>query len=92
MKTFVSIFHNPETDDTYAAIIQDDKCFCYSHFGQHSKIVLSYLRDSNASKLTGDSISLWNEVKSIYREEKPELIDDVEFNNIIDNEQIIFEL
>lgn len=92
MKTLISIFHNPETDDTFAGIIQGDRCFCYSHIGQHSGISKSYLKDSYAAKITEETISLWYEIKEAYNDCIPILIDDVEFMNIVENKSIIFSL
>lgn len=92
MKTLITLCYNPETDDLFAAIIQDGRCFCYGYIGQHSQIAESYLRASDAAKITEDGIDLWNEVKSVYSGFEPTLIDYLEFISIIDNEQIKFKL
>lgn len=92
MKTFITIFHNPETDDTFAGIIQDERCFCYSQIGQHSSVSMGYLEESDAATINIDSLAVWQEVKEIYNDYELTLLSKAEFINVINNEQIKFGL
>lgn len=92
MNPKISLFYNPETDDLFAVIIQDGKCFCYSHIGQHSSISKEYLMESVPAPITVDSVDLYLEIKEAYKDTNPDMCEQYEIINIIQNEQIKFTL
>lgn len=93
MNTKISILYNRVNDDLFAVIItKDGAIYSYSRIGQHSRVSESYIRDSEGSEISEGSIHLWDEVKLIYDDQKPYLITNEELLNIIDNENVIFEI
>lgn len=92
MNPKISLFYNPETDDLFAVIIQDGRCFCYSHIGQHSALVKEYLMESVPAPITEESVDLYIEIKAVYEDTNPVMCEQYEIINIIENEQIKFTL
>lgn len=92
MKTFIAIFYNQYSDDLFAGIIGDDRCFCYSKIGQHSTMSKTYLTESVGAVISDDSIQLWNEVKGVYADNNPTLITASEFIDIVNDESPEFNL
>ena len=92
MKTYITILHHVENDDVYAVIIQGGRCFCYSHIGQHSQIAERYVYESDAANITEETVGLWNEIKNIYGDCKPVLLERIEFMQILNYERIKFTL
>jgi hypothetical protein len=88
MNTYISIFYNEENDDYFAAIISEGRLFCYSLIGQHSDVSEAYLRESIPAPINQTSVKLFNEIKEAYADTRPNMCEQYEVLNILDNEEI----